>query len=79
MAVKPAIDGGSKVRREPFGFVQDKLRRPLGMLRASLPCPVAERPAAELFTLLVHPTLTTADLDDVVKAVGKVVNRYESG
>ncbi len=28
----------------------------------------------ELFTLLVHPTVTTADLDDVVRAIGKVVN-----
>ncbi|MDP2675978.1 MAG: DegT/DnrJ/EryC1/StrS family aminotransferase [Dehalococcoidia bacterium] len=36
------------------------------------PCPVAERLAGELFTLLVHPTLTTADLDDYVRAIGKV-------
>jgi len=37
-----------------------------------LPCPVAERLAGELFTLLVHPTVTTADLDDVARAIGKV-------
>ncbi len=36
------------------------------------PCPTAERLAGELFTLLVHPTVTTADLDDVVSAIGKV-------
>ncbi|MDO8616922.1 MAG: DegT/DnrJ/EryC1/StrS family aminotransferase, partial [Dehalococcoidia bacterium] len=36
------------------------------------PCPVAERLAGELFTLLVHPTLTPGDLDDVVRAIGKV-------
>jgi len=36
-------------------------------------CPVAERLAGELFTLLVHPTVTTADLDDVVAALQKVV------
>jgi perosamine synthetase len=35
-------------------------------------CPIAERLAGELFTLLVHPTVGTGDLDDVVEAVGKV-------
>jgi len=40
------------------------------------PCPVAERLAGELFTLLVHPTLTTADLDDYVRAIGKVAGAY---
>jgi dTDP-4-amino-4,6-dideoxygalactose transaminase len=35
-------------------------------------CPNAERLAGELFTLLVHPTVETADLDDVVEAIGKV-------
>jgi len=36
-------------------------------------CPTAERLAGELFTLLVHPTLTSGDLDDVVEAVSKVI------
>jgi perosamine synthetase len=36
-------------------------------------CPVAERLAGQLFTLLVHPTVGTGDLDEVVGAVGKVV------
>jgi perosamine synthetase len=36
-------------------------------------CPVAERLAGELFTLLVHPTMTEADLEDVGGAVAKVV------
>ncbi|MDO8611240.1 MAG: DegT/DnrJ/EryC1/StrS family aminotransferase [Dehalococcoidia bacterium] len=36
------------------------------------PCPVADRLAGELFTLLVHPTLTAGDLDDYVRAIGKV-------
>jgi perosamine synthetase len=40
-------------------------------------CPVAERLAEELFTLLVHPTVGTGDLDDVVGAIRKVV--HESG
>jgi perosamine synthetase len=43
-----------------------------------LPCPVAERLAGELFTLLVHPTLAAVDLDDVVRAIRKVVNGYET-
>jgi dTDP-4-amino-4,6-dideoxygalactose transaminase len=36
-------------------------------------CPVAERLAGELFTLLVHPTVKTGDLDDVVAALRKVL------
>jgi len=36
-------------------------------------CPTAERLAGELFTLLVHPTVDTADLDDVAAAIRKVV------
>jgi len=35
-------------------------------------CPNAERLAGELFTLLVHPTVGTGDLDDVVEALRKV-------
>ena len=42
------------------------------------PCPVAERLAGELFTLLVHPTLTTEDLDDYVRAIEKVAGAYHS-
>lgn len=41
--------------------------------RAGPLCPTAERLAGELFTLLVHPTVTPADLDDVVAAVRKVL------
>jgi perosamine synthetase len=37
-------------------------------------CPNAERLASELFTLLVHPTVETGDLDDVVEAVRKVAS-----
>ena len=36
-------------------------------------CPTAERLAGDLFTLLVHPTVETADLDDVVEAIRKVL------
>lgn len=36
-------------------------------------CPAAERLAGELFTLLVHPTVTEADLDDAAGALGKVI------
>jgi len=41
-------------------------------------CPVAERLAGELFTLLVHPTVTEVDLSDVVEAVRKVCGRSGS-
>ena len=34
--------------------------------------------AGELFTLLTHPTLATPDLDDVARAIRKVVNGYEN-
>jgi perosamine synthetase len=37
-------------------------------------CPTADRLANELFTLLVHPTITNSDLDDVVEAVRKVTS-----
>jgi len=37
-------------------------------------CPVAERLGGELFTLLVHPTVTEGDMDDVVGAVRKVTD-----
>ncbi len=37
-------------------------------------CPVAERLARELFTLLVHPTVTASDLDDVAAAIDKVIS-----
>ncbi|MCH8814668.1 MAG: DegT/DnrJ/EryC1/StrS family aminotransferase [Chloroflexi bacterium] len=38
------------------------------------PCPTADHLANELFTLLVHPTITNSDLDDVVQAIKKVVS-----
>jgi perosamine synthetase len=41
-------------------------------------CPTAERLSGELFTLLVHPTVETADLDDVVEAIRKVRQRMGS-
>lgn len=40
----------------------------------SAQCPVAERLAGELLTLLVHPTVTTRDLDDAAEAISKVLN-----
>ncbi|MEE8346711.1 MAG: DegT/DnrJ/EryC1/StrS family aminotransferase [Dehalococcoidia bacterium] len=63
----------------PDGLASARDSAPSGSHRAGLPCPVAERLAGELFTLLVHPTLTAADLDDMVRAIGKVVNRYGDG
>ena len=39
-------------------------------------CPAAERLSGELFTLLVHPTVTQADLQDVVEVVRKVLIKH---
>lgn len=51
-------------------------RQPVFARRVGPPCPLADRLAGELFTLQVHPTLGTSDLDDVVEAVRKVVGAY---
>jgi dTDP-4-amino-4,6-dideoxygalactose transaminase len=75
MAAKLTIHGGPKVRSEPFP-PWPAPGDPSTALRAGLPCPVADRLAGELFALLVHPTLTTADLDDAVQAIEKVVEAY---
>ena len=48
-------------------------RQPVFQSLSATDCPNAERLAEELFTLLVHPTVETSDLDDVVNAVGKVM------
>jgi perosamine synthetase len=72
-----AAEGVPISRRYPTPLPKQPVFRDAGY--SGLPCPVAERLAEELFTLLVHPTLTTSDLDDVVRAIGKVVNRYGSG
>ncbi len=66
-----AAEGVPISRRYPTPLPQQPVFREAGL--AGQPCPVAERLAGELFTLLVHPTLTAADLDDVVAAIRKVV------
>jgi dTDP-4-amino-4,6-dideoxygalactose transaminase len=58
-------------RRYPTPLPQQPVFRDLGL--AGVPCPVAERLGGELFTLLVHPTATTNDMDDYVKAISKVL------
>ena len=76
-----AAEGVPISRRYPTPLPQQPVFRgpstaPAGALRTGLEasaCPVAERLAGELFTLLVHPTVTTADLDDVAEAIRKVV------
>ncbi len=66
-----AAEGVPISRRYPTPLHKQPVFRDAGY--GDLPCPVAERLAGELFTLLVHPTVTTADLDDVVRAMGKVL------
>jgi len=47
-------------------------RQPVFQVMEAGGCPVAERLAGELFTLLVHPTVGPGDLDEVVEAIVKV-------
>ncbi|MBI1885129.1 MAG: DegT/DnrJ/EryC1/StrS family aminotransferase [Chloroflexi bacterium] len=65
-----AAEGVPISRRYPTPLPQQPVFRDRGL--GDAPCSVAERLAGELFTLLVHPTVTTADLDDVVAAIAKV-------
>jgi len=68
-----AAEGVPISRRYPTPLPKQPVFREAGY--GEQPCPVAERLAAELFTLLVHPTVAEADLVDVVKAIGKVTGR----
>ncbi len=63
-----AAEGVPISRRYPTPLPQQPVFRGLD----AGACPVADRLAGELFTLLVHPTVETADLDDVVEAIRKV-------
>jgi perosamine synthetase len=67
-----AAEGLPVSRRYPTPLPRQPVFRDRGLGEAS--CPVAERLAGELFTLLVHPTVTTADLDDYVTAISKVLS-----
>ncbi len=67
-----AAEGVPISRRYPTPLPRQPVFRDAGF--GYLPCPVADRLAGELFTLLVHPTATTADLDDVARAIGKVIS-----
>lgn len=68
-----ATEGAPVSRRYPTPLPRQPVFRDRGL--GGEPCPVAERLAGELFTLLVHPTVTAADLDDVVAAIRKVSQR----
>ncbi len=72
-----AAEGVPISRRYPTPLPEQPVFRALG--HGGLPCHVAERLAGELFTLLVHPTLATADLDDVARAIGKVTEAFRNG
>jgi len=66
-----AAEGVPVSRRYPTPLPQQPVFREI----ETGACPAAERLAGELFTLLVHPTVETGDLDDVVAAVGKVLKK----
>jgi perosamine synthetase len=63
-----AAEGVPISRRYPTPLPQQPVFRGL----EAGECPMAERLVGELFTLLVHPTVAEADLDDLVLAVAKV-------
>lgn len=65
-----AAEGLPISRRYPTPLPQQPVFRDAGLGGAA--CPVAERLSSELFTLLVHPTASIADMDDYVTAIGKV-------
>ena len=67
-----AAEGLPISRRYPTPLPQQPVFRDRGLAPAD--CPVSERLAGELFTLLAHPTVTTADLDDYVTAISKVLS-----
>ena len=70
-----AAEGLPISRRYPTPLPQQPVFRDAGY--SGQPCPVAERLAGELFTLLVHPTVAEADLVDVVTAIRKVIGQPE--
>ena len=72
-----AAEGVPVSRRYPTPLHQQPVFKNAGLGEAS--CPVAERLAGELFTLLVHPTATVEDMGDYVAAVGKVVQGLARG
>ncbi|MGH6884545.1 MAG: DegT/DnrJ/EryC1/StrS family aminotransferase, partial [Geminicoccales bacterium] len=65
-----AAEGVPISRRYPMPLPEQPVFR--GMETGA--CPVAERLAGELFTLLVHPTVMGPDLHDVVAAIAKVID-----
>jgi perosamine synthetase len=66
-----AAEGLPISRRYATPLPQQPVFRNAGL--GAAPCPVAERLSGELFTLLVHPTASTADMDDYIAAISKVV------
>jgi perosamine synthetase len=65
-----AAEGLPISRRYPTPLPQQPVFRNAGLAGAA--CPVADRLSSELFTLLVHPTASVADMDDYVTAIAKV-------
>ena len=66
-----AAEGVPVSRRYPIPLTHQPVFRDRGLARE--PCPVAESLSGQLFTLLVHPTVGTSDLDDVIRAIRKVI------
>jgi perosamine synthetase len=70
-----AAEGIPVSRRYPTPLPQQPVFRDAGFEKHA--CPIAERLAGELVTLLVHPTLKEEDLRDMVNAIGKVAGQLK--
>jgi len=65
-----AAEGIPVSRRYPTPLTRQPVFRDAGY--GKQPCPIAEKLSGELFTLLVHPTVTLDDMGDVATAISKV-------
>lgn len=70
-----AAEGVPVSRRYPTPLHKQPVFQKAGL--GDVSCPTAERLAGELFTLLVHPTATTGDMEDYVRAIGKVLRAFQ--
>ena len=70
-AAAVAAEGVPISRRYPTPLHKQPVFKNAGL--GDVSCPVAERLAGELFTLLVHPTATSDEMDDYVTAIRKVL------
>lgn len=66
-----AAEGLPISRRYPTPLPRQPVFRDAGL--SGEPCPVAERLSGELFTLLVHPTCGSREMEDYAQGISKVI------